>query len=228
MAIADIFTLYESVIPPSSFGNVDRFKLPELRDTPVSYTPVSTSQPSSNPDFSWLGIQDEMDPPFSLEQPKAEERSKTEEQREPSYSNDELIKIDIEDLLRQEGITSINGKQIKFGNKALREQNASYGAKNSNHKKRDPHTGNAMARDISIVGGTTSDYNEFRRVLLNNPRVRAYMNAKGWGIINEITSSILSRTRGTGPHFHFGPDTWAKRTWSGWLDNPNIPITQAL
>lgn len=139
-----------------------------------------------------------------------------------------LLGIDIEDLLRSEGITSINGKRIKFGNKGLRPANASYGVKNSNHKRRDPHTGNAMARDISIVGGTTQDYADFRRILLSNPRVVQYMATKGWGIINEVTSAILARTRGTAPHFHFGPDRWAKRTWNAWLNDPTISITRAI
>lgn len=241
MAIEDIFTLYESVVPPKSFGNVDRFKLPKLRDDTIIDMPVSVSytQPSIRSDFDWLEMEDTIDPPFSLEQPKADTEQKTptvetpqpspvRQSDTPSYQADELIKIDIEDLLRQEGITSVNGKKIKFGSKTLRAQNASFGVKNSNHKKQDPYTGNAMARDISIIGGTQADYAEFRRVLLNNPRVRAYMDAKGWGILNEITPSILKRTRGTGPHFHFGPDTSARRTWRGWLNNPDIPITQAL
>lgn len=143
-------------------------------------------------------------------------------------TNDDLLKIDIEDLLKSEGITSINGKQIKFGNKNLRSANASYGSKNSNHKRRDPHTGNAMARDISIVGGTQQDYADFRQLLLSNPRIVQYMASKNWGIINEITPAILAKTRGTGNHFHFGPDRMAVRTWKAWLQNPNIPITQAL
>ncbi len=145
-----------------------------------------------------------------------------------SFDSSSLIKIDIEDLLRQEGITSINGKAIKFGNKALRSANASYGVKNSNHKKKDPHTGNAMARDISIVGGTTQDYADFRSKLLSNPKVVQWFDAKGWGIINEITPAVLRRTRGTGPHFHFGPDSWAKRTWKAWVSNPNLPVTQVV
>lgn len=146
----------------------------------------------------------------------------------PPFDSSSLIKIDIEDLLRQEGITSINGKAIKFGNKAVRSANASYGVKNSNHKKKDPHTGNAMARDISIVGGTTQDYADFRSKLLSNPKVVQWFDAKGWGIINEITPAVLRRTRGTGPHFHFGPDSWAKRTWKAWVSNPNLPVTQAV
>ena len=152
----------------------------------------------------------------------------TPQVRKTVSSDSSLLRIDIEDLLKSEGITSVNGKKIKFGNKNLRPQNASFGAKNSYHKKRDPHTGNAMARDISIIRGSDKDYADFRKILLNNNRVRSWMQTKGWGIINEITPQILARTKGTGPHFHFGRDTWARRTWRAWLNNPNIDITKAL
>lgn len=142
------------------------------------------------------------------------------------YNPSSLIRTDIEDLLRAEGITSVNGKSIKFGNKALRAANAKYGVKNSHHKERDPHTGNANARDISIVGGTDKDYADFRAMLLANDRVRSWFSAKNWGIINEITPAAMRRTNATGRHFHFGPDQWARRTWRGWLDNPNVNITK--
>lgn len=148
--------------------------------------------------------------------------------RRSSIDTSSLLSTDIEDIFRQAGLTTINGKKIKFGNKALRAQNASFGARNSNHKKRDPYTGNAMARDISIIGGNLDDYAEFRRQIMSNALISKYMDTKGWGIINEVTPQILARTGGTGPHFHFGPDTWARRTWQAWRNNPNAPITQAF
>lgn len=152
----------------------------------------------------------------------------------PSFSNstlstsdiDKLIRTDIEDLLVQEDITHINGKKIKFGNKGLRSANASFGSPNSNHKKRDPNTGNAFARDISIPGGTNEDYAKFREVLLSNQRVRDYMEQRNWGIINEITPAAYKRYKSTGPHFHFGPDTAARRTWAGWLKTPDVDVTK--
>ena len=163
------------------------------------------------------------------------EEKKEEKKVEPSAASNvngfseeykrHLLSLDIEDLLKSQGITHIGKKAIKFGRKGLRPQNASYGAKNSNHKKRDPHTGNAMARDISIPNGSDADYAAFRKMLLGNKKVRDWMVIKGWGIINEITTAALKRTRGTGRHFHFGPDRWAKRTWQAWINNPNIPVT---
>lgn len=63
---------------------------------------------------------------------------------------------------------------------------------------------------------------------MSNELISQYLDTKNWGIINEVTPQILARTRGTGLHFHFGPDTWARRTWSGWKSNPDTPITTAL
>lgn len=139
-----------------------------------------------------------------------------------------LLSVDIEQLLKEEGITHVGKKRIKFGRRGLRPKGAKYGSSKSWHYVLDKYTGNASARDISIYNGTDEDYAEFRMMLLSNARVRNWMATKGWGIINEITPAALKRTRGTGRHFHFGPDKWAQRTWKKWLENPNIPVTQIL
>lgn len=214
MQFDDLFTEMGFISPSA---NVRIRPLPRIKAHMPTFMPVVKSD----------NLDDLTDEVVIIDTPKETEEDNFEVQSAPQ-SNQELLKIDIEDLLKQEGITSVNGKKIKFGNKNLRSANAPYGVKNSNHKRRDPHTGNAMARDISIIGGTMNDYAEFRKILLNNQRVRDWMQTKNWGIINELTPAILSRTRGTGPHFHFGPDSWARRTWSGWINNPNINITTAL
>ena len=146
----------------------------------------------------------------------------------PVITNPTLVNTDIEDLLKQEGITSVNGKKIKFGSRSRRADNTSYGVKNSHHKEIDKHNGYANARDISIVGGTDKDYSDFRKMLLDNDRIRQWFSQKKWGIINEITPYVMRRTNATGRHFHFGPDQWAVRTWRGWIDNPNIDVTKVF
>ena len=138
------------------------------------------------------------------------------------YSNEDLLKLDIEDLLRSEGITHINNKPLRFGSKELRTK----GNPNSHHRNKNPHTGYANARDISIMGGDITDYSEFRNVLLNNQKIKDWMEINNWGIINELTPEILGLTKGTGLHFHFGPDKWAVNTWKHWLLTPEIDITK--
>lgn len=140
----------------------------------------------------------------------------------------DLIKIDIEDLFKQEGLTSINGKKLRFGSKEPRPNNAKYGSSKSHHKEIDPHTGNANARDISITNGTTEDYEEFRKQILNNPRIMEYLFAKNWGILNELTLAAFKKYGSTGPHLHFGEDVAAIRTLDAWKNDPKIPVTQLI
>ena len=142
--------------------------------------------------------------------------------KESSYNNEELLKLDIEDLLKSEGITHINNKPLRFGSRELRTK----GNPNSHHSNKNPHTGYANARDISIIGGDITDYSEFRNILLNNQKVKDWMEINNWGIINELTPEILGLTKGTGLHFHFGPDKWAVNTWKHWLLTPEIDITK--
>ena len=54
------------------------------------------------------------------------------------------------------------------------------------------------------------------------------MQQNNWCIINEVTPEILAKTKGTGLHFHFGPDKWARRTWNTWLNNPNLHVTKMV
>ena len=81
---------------------------------------------------------------------------------------------------------------------------------------------------MSIRGGSDHDYDTFRKLIMTNPRIHAYLQQKGWGIINELTSAVLSRTKGTGRHFHFGPDQWARQIYAAWMNNPNIPVQQYI
>lgn len=140
------------------------------------------------------------------------------------YGNKQLLQWDITDLLKSRGFDKINNKTIHYGDPSRRIK----GKKNSWHRFIDQVTGKAMARDISIYKGNHSDYDAFRKKLMADPIVMTWMNLKGWGIINEITPEIRAITKGTGDHFHFGPDQWAQRTWHLWQLNPSIPVTKKL
>lgn len=142
------------------------------------------------------------------------------------YGGKPLLEWDITDLLKSRGFNTINNKGIHYGKPGRRT--SSVGSANSYHRSIDKVTKRAMARDISIYGGTHADYDAFRKKLMGDPIVLTWMNLKGWGIINEITPQIRAKTGGTGNHFHFGPDRWAQRTWHKWLLDPNIPVTMKL
>lgn len=217
----DFFTTYTGIEPPEIYNdnhslfqdniddNIFSFNLdvPTFKEDTMEYPGVINPFEESYQDV----VSNNYD--FSVQNPEILSNNQT-------FNNQDLLKLDIEDLLRQEGITKINGKDIKFGDKSIR----TWGKQTSHHRRRDPHTGNASARDISIVNGTSKDYNDFRKILLGNQKVKKWMELKNWGIINEITPAILAQTKGTGKHFHFGPDIWARNTWKAWNDNPNSSI----
>lgn len=211
---------------PQGLLNLEQLFMQNPMDFPIDYIVNLGNPPAAEPVVETAVSQDTTTNTDKDSSSKSTTTSQTTNQG--TKKSTALSRMDIEDVLKGQGITSVNGKKIKFGKKTPRDKNAKFGAKNSWHKKADPHTGFAMARDISIIGGNDNDYAEFRRILLNNSTVRQYMAEKGWGIINEITPAILRRTRGTGKHFHFGPDTWARRTWNAWVSNPNISITKAI
>ena len=212
----DFFTTYNMVEPPEIYKDNPNLTIPDISGLDIILgleSPITQLNTMSYP-----GVVS----PF--------EQAYSDDFEYVSFQgtdfNKDLLKLDIEDLLRQENITQINGKPIKFGSKQLRTSDV--GSPDSWHRKTDADTGNASARDISIVGGTTKDYADFKNILLNNQNVQNWMQAKGWGIINEITSEILSQTKGTGNHFHFGPDSWARNTWRAWNDNPSAKVTTSF
>lgn len=237
MSYSNIFATYKIVTPPprrrqkweaipqedNYNPNLINFMMPSA--IPASLQQESVPQEDIQQTPEQIPQESQWTPPTVEFVP---EPLRQEPQTTATYDPQELIKLDIEDLLRQEGITSINGKEIHFGSKELRSSTAKYGVKRSHHKERDPHTGHANARDISIRKGTDKDYADFRRVLLGNDRVRAWFQAKNWGIINELTREIMNDTNATGRHFHFGPDQWARKTWRGWMQDPEVDITKSF
>lgn len=229
MSYTNIFSTYKAVDPPK---RIKDFKILQSNNDydfldliiPSAVSKNRTQEPQeSQESYDALFIPEPVEHNIEVTLPVSQAR-----QVKPAQNFGSLVNIDIEDLLRQEGITSVNGKKIKFGNKNRRSANAGYGVKNSHHKEIDQYTGYANARDISIVGGTDKDYTDFRDMLLGNDRIRQWFSQKGWGIINELTPTVMRKTNATGRHFHFGPDKWAVRTWRGWLDNPNIDVTKVF
>ena len=180
-------------------------------NTPTIIPETSTKESKEQPKFN----------PPSLNLSPLQIQTNYSEQLKKSYN---WLSMTVGDILTAEGITHVNGKPINFGSTSLR----TWGNSNSWHKKLNPNTNASYAQDISIQEGTVEDYDTFRNMLLQNPSVVQYMQENNLGIINEITPEILARTKGTGKHFHFGPDTWAKRTWNAWQADNNVPITQML
>lgn len=60
------------------------------------------------------------------------------------------------------------------------------------------------ALDITPVEGQT--FEDLAEAIRNSPDLVAYMKEHGYGIYDETTPEVLSRTGGTGAHWHLGPD----------------------
>lgn len=87
--------------------------------------------------------------------------------------------------------------------------------KQSNHNKLDEH-GHPMAYDIQpLVNGkvdkSDSAFANLRNILANNQDVKEWFRMRNWGILDETTPQMMTKTGATGKHFHIGPDRAAVR-----------------
>lgn len=60
------------------------------------------------------------------------------------------------------------------------------------------------ALDVTPIEGQT--FEDLAKAIRNSPDLVAYMKEHGYGIYDETTPEALSRTGGTGAHWHLGPD----------------------
>ena len=91
------------------------------------------------------------------------------------------------------------------------------GAETSSGKQSWHSQGRAL--DITPVSGTTrEDFNKLREQILNAPDVIKYMQEHNIGIFDETLEQNLAKTKGTGWHFHVGPDQNAILGLQAWLN----------
>lgn len=114
--------------------------------------------------------------------------------------------ISFKDLLKEEGIKVKVTSEYRSGNSK------------SWHSKKDEH-GNSMAIDIVPLDG---DFDNLRNQIYSNPRVVNWLKTHRIGILEEITPDVMSKTGATGMHFHVGPDKWALRMSSMYIDYGDI------
>lgn len=86
------------------------------------------------------------------------------------------------------------------------------GATTSNGSVSRHHHGKAM--DVVPING---DFVALRRLILTDPEVINMMNNLGIGYIDETEEEMLKKTKGSGPHFHFGDDQWAVKHYQSQL-----------
>ena len=102
------------------------------------------------------------------------------------------------DLLKQEGINA----KITSG---YRPNSVTNTGKKSNHSIK------GGAYDIVPTNGKT--FEDLRREIYSNKRIRDWMNKRGWGIIEEVNDADQKKYGATGANWHFGPDSAGIKNW---------------
>lgn len=157
------------------------------------------------PRFAWteqeeqseqLQEQPETESIIPFEQPSRTEPTWETPLNVSSVSSSRLIDgIDVGDMW--EAVNELS-KYFKFRVTSGRRT----GATTSNGSRSHHSTGSAI--DIVPTGGQT--YEDWIRILRENPALSQYLQSKNLGILQETTPEMLARTGGTGPHWHIGPD----------------------
>lgn len=175
-------------------------KLPRMTDSSSQQSQSTTSSDDNKPSI--------------LNQPY----SKTDE---PIIDTGQFGNLDIsfEDLIKQEKLpiritSGYRGANGWRGGKTAQ-------GRRSNHSRLDQH-GHPMAYDIAPIQGKTFD--DIRQAIYKNPRVVAWFKKRGWGVLEEMQDGKrgfydirggFHYTGASGPHFHIGPDTYARE----WYNN---------
>lgn len=133
-------------------------------------------------------------------------------------TDEDLSKLSFEDLVKQENLP-IRITSGYRGAGSLRGGKTAQGRR-SNHNRTDEH-GHPMAYDIAPKTGYSFD--DIRNSVYKNPRVVNWFRQRGWGILEEMqdgkpgfydTEGKFHYTGATGPHFHIGPDSHARKNYT--------------
>lgn len=192
----------------------------QLSDLFVSYKPV-TNYPYIE-QFDQTNYIDSQDNPFidTLQLPITKQNKSNQGfagwkplTNNQVSQNSNLANMSFEDLIKTYNlpIQISSGYRGKNGFRGGKTKSG----KQSNHNKLDEH-GHPMAYDIQpLVNGkvdkSDSAFANLRNILANNQDVKEWFRMRDWGILDETTPQMMTKTGATGKHFHIGPDRAAVR-----------------
>lgn len=107
--------------------------------------------------------------------------------------------ITLPELLKQEGVDFKVTSDFRPG-----------ATTKSGHKSN--HSIQNGAYDIVPTDGKS--FEDLRKQIYGNKRIRDWMIRHNWGILEETTPEVMKKTGATGRHWHFGPDTAAVQNWN--------------
>ena len=78
------------------------------------------------------------------------------------------------------------------------------------HTKQGNQSWHSQGYALDVTPGTNETWDSLRQKLRNSPELIKYMQDQGFGIIDETTPEMQSRTGATGAHWHIGKDKLAQ------------------
>ena len=121
------------------------------------------------------------------------------------YQND--MRLSFPQLLKQEGINIRVTSELR--------KNAKTKSGNKSHHSYINEWGFSAACDIVPTDG---NFDKLKRDIYNNPRIVAWLINHKIGILEETTQAVMNKTGATGKHFHVGPDKWAIKMSSNYIN----------
>lgn len=143
------------------------------------------------------------DTPEIEEQNNLTQNSIQNTRRSPKKQYDHTISF--EQLLQNIGL----GNKVKITS-SYREGAVTPNGTPSWHSQKDEY-GYSKAYDIVPINGFS--FMQLQQALKSSEEARNWFEKRGYGLLDETTQAMLARTRGTGPHYHIGPDKSALENW---------------
>lgn len=131
------------------------------------------------------------------------------------YQND--MRLSFPTLLKQEGINIRVTSELRKGS-----------ITKSGHKSNHSYINQWGFSGACDIVPSDGNFDKLRQQIYSNPRIVAWLINHKIGVLEEITPSVMSRTGATGKHFHIGPDSWAIKMSSKYINYDNATVNGSL
>ena len=196
----------------------------------IIYRPLITQyKPQSTPDFKPTGYRPQYNwkdsesmptsepaPEIILEETPSQDSAPTETWVNPAGTtlitdlNDPAYKQSTSHIFKDSSIDVGNMQELlnKFSEAGISLRITS-GYRPGAHTKQGNQSWHSQGYALDVTPGTNETWDSLRQKLRNSPELIKYMQDNGFGIIDETTPEMQSRTGATGAHWHIGKDKLA-------------------
>lgn len=197
----------------------------------IIYKPLITQyKPLSTPDFKPKGYRpqynwkdsesmptSEPSPEIISEEATSQDSAPTETWVNPAGTtlitdlNDPAYKQSTSHIFKDSSIDVGNMQELldKFAEAGISLRITS-GYRPGAHTKQGNQSWHSQGYALDVTPGTNETWASLRQKLRNSPELIKYMQDQGFGIIDETTPEMQSRTGATGAHWHIGKDKLAQ------------------